>query len=170
MSYYTGRGDYYSGKGDPGLFGVIGSALRGVGSILPGPFGAVAKGLGGLIGGGGGAVPPPRNVVRGPIPQLNIPAIPTPGFGGAVARALPGGSSGYGCATGGCETGYHLDKTRGEKCVRNRRTNYTNPKALSRAAKRMDGFVTVARKALKTTKYKVVNESFKQNWRKPLKK
>jgi hypothetical protein len=54
--------------------------------------------------------------------------------------------------------------------VRNRRTNYTNPRALSRAAKRLDGFVGVARKALKTTNYKVVNKSYKQNWRKPLKR
>lgn len=166
MSYYSGTGDYYSGKGDPGFFstlgGIVGGAAGIASKVLPGPIGAAAGGVSRLLSGSSRGLATP-----GPVPR--IPANPNPGLRGAAQRLVPGGSSGYSCNSG-CGTGYHLDKTTQSKCVRNRKTNYTNPKALSRATKRVDGFVSVAKKALKSTKYKVVNESYKQNWRKPLKK
>lgn len=180
MSYYTGVGDYYSGKGDPGLFGAIGSVLGKVGkvagAVLPGPIGGVVRGVSSLISGGqptGSTVPVPRPAVpqqralttpRGPIPSIG----PVSGMTINERRTAFGGMPT--CASGACAPGYHLDKTLGVKCVRNRRTNYTNPRALSRAAKRLDGFVGVARKALKSTNYKVVSKNYKQNWRKPLKR
>ena len=176
MTYYTGMGDYYSGKGDPGLFSALGSLGRGItgfaGKFLPGPAGAIAKvahrALGGRPTTGTRPVPGPRMPVSMTPVTGGLPIPRIPSFGPQVpsAPAAMGGA----CASNGCAPGYHLDKTEGVKCVRNRRTNYTNPRALSRAAKRLDGFVGVARKALKTTNYKVVSKSYKQNWRKPLKK
>lgn len=176
MSYYTGVGDYYSGKGDPGLFGAIGSLIGGaagiVGRALPGPIGGIANVVSRALKPRSPSLPvaPPR-FTGGATPRISRPAFPVPGFQGAAQRLIPGGASGYGCAPGSaCGPGFHLDKTEGVKCVRNRRTNYTNSRALSRATKRLDGFVVVARRALKATKYKVVADSYKQNWRKPLKK
>jgi len=173
MSYYTGQGDYYSGKGDPGLFSAIGKGLGLVGSILPGPLGGAAKFAGGLLGGTKATPSTPRSY--GP----SMPAVPTPGVMGMAQRAIPGGKSGYQCNTGNsCGSGYHLNKAYsyahsaepGTMCVRNRKLNPTNPAALARASKRIDKFVNVAKGALKHTNYKVVNKSYKQNWRKPLKR
>lgn len=166
MSYYTGVGDYYSGKGDPGLFGSIGSVIGKVGglvgSILPGPIGAGAKLASKLFTG-------TKSTARAP----RAPT-PTPGMRGILERAVPGGRTGYECgSSNGCSPGYHLNKG-GENpktyCVKNRKTNYANPKALSRAADRMDGFVSIARKGLKHTPYKIVNKNYRSNWRKPTKK
>lgn len=171
MSYYTGRGDYYSGKGDPGflstLGGIIGTVGSVVGTVVPGVSTATSIAAKALGAGSSTKV----NSAGISLAGTNVPAIPTPGISGMLQRALPGGQSGYQCGAGNpCGSGYHLDKTKHEKCVRNRRTNYTNPRALARAAKRMDGFVGVARKALKTTNYKVVAKSFRANYRKPLKR
>lgn len=65
------------------------------------------------------------------IPQINI----------NPSAALPGGNPLF---------------TLGGK--RRRRMNYGNTKALTRASRRVDGFVGVARKALKHTGYKVVSK------------
>lgn len=171
MSYYSGQGDYYSGKGDPGLGSFFGGALKLGGSLIGGPLGALAKTAGTKLAGTKGS----RPLVTSGRP----PAIPVPGVQGFTQRLMPGGASGY--MSGACTAGHHLNKSdyylkggqyvaAASTCVRNRRTNYTNPRALSRAAKRLDGFVGVARKALKSTNYKVVNKSYKQNWRKPTKR
>lgn len=171
MSYYTGRGDYYSGKGDPGflstLGGIIGTAGKIVGTVVPGVRTAT-----GIVSSALTSTAKPKNIMTptGMSIPASVPAIPTPGLTGVAQRLVPGGASGYQCGSGSCDSGYHLDKTTRSRCVRNRKTNYTNPRALSRATKRLDGFVTVARKAMKSTNYKVVSKSYKQNWRKPLKR
>lgn len=163
MSYYTGRGDYYSGKGDPGIFSTLGSIVGTVGKIASNPIGYVSSAI------AKASSPRTATVAASSLTSgLRLPT-PVPGIQGTIQRAIPGGQSGYTCGSG-CAPGYHLDKTKGVKCVRNRKVNYTNPRALSRAAKRMDGFVTVARKALKSTNYKVVAKSYKANYRKPLKR
>lgn len=173
MSYYTGRGDYYSGKGDlfgsiiGGLGSLVSTAGKVAGAAIPGVGGLVSAGasaLGGILSGSGSTVKPTQGV-----------ALP---FGPSIPQ-MSGGGSGS-CGSGACNSGYHLNKTdhynrqgfvpAQSTCVRNRRTNYTNPRALARAAKRMDGFVGVARKALKSTNYKVVAKSFRANYRKPLKR
>jgi len=169
VSYYTGRGDYYSGKGDPGFASILGKVIGGVGKVAS----AVLPGVGGAIGSVASAASKALGGTKS-VKQLRgaeaAPAIPTPGVRGQLERFLPGGASGYQCAASPCAPGWHLDKTKQEKCVRNRKTNYANPRALSRATKRLDGFVTVARRAMKSTNYKVVSKSYKQNWRKPLKR
>jgi hypothetical protein len=75
-----------------------------------------------------------------------------PGFGGMVARAIPGGSTGLvvqGSPTLGCPSGYHPNKSSyflrdgtfvpaGSKCVKNRRRDPLNPKALRRSIERVN--------------------------------
>lgn len=167
MSYYTGRGDYYSGKGDlfgsiiGGLGSIVSTAGKVAGAAIPGVGGLVSAGasaLGGILSGSGSTVKPTQSTGVGV-------ALP---FGPSIPQMTGGG--GGSCGSGACSSGYHLDKTTRSRCVRNRKTNYTNPRALARAAKRMDGFVGVARKALKSTNYKVVAKSFRANYRKPLKR
>lgn len=176
MTYYTGMGDYYSGKGDPGLRSLLGGVIKTVGSavgaVVPG-VGAVSRAVGAIVSGPSRAVAAPRAMTQ-PSAQ-GFPRLPTTTFGPAlptISQPPRGGKVPGACGGGGnpCGSGWHLDKARGVKCVRNRRVNYTNPQALSRAAKRMDGFVGVARKALKSTNYKVVAKSYKANYRKPLKR
>jgi len=173
MSYYTGRGDYYSGKGDFGslLGGIIGTAGKIASAVVPGVGGLIGAGASAISGvlSGTGSVTVPT------VPQSTGIALP---FGPTIPQVSGGG--GGSCGSGQCNSGYHLNKTdhynrqgfvpARSTCVRNRKTNYTNPRALARAAKRMDGFVGVARKALKSTNYKVVAKSFRANYRKPLKR
>lgn len=173
MSYYTGRGDYYSGKGDFGS--IFGSIVKGIGTVA----GAAIPGVGGLISSGARLV---GNAISGTSSQqqttTNSIGVALP-FGPSIPQ-MSGGGGGGSCGSGQCNSGYHLNKTdhynrqgfvpARSTCVRNRKTNYTNPRALARAAKRMDGFVGVARKALKSTNYKVVAKSFRANYRKPLKR
>lgn len=155
MSYYSGQGDYYSGQGDPGIFSFIGKAVGSVakfaGGLLPGPLGGIAKGIGGILAPSAPQVQPFAQQLPfgGPRIPLSIQGIPTPGIGGAVQRALPGGASGY----QGCYPGYHLDKATKSKCVRNRSMNPANPKALRRAIRRQAGFVNLAKRTLKGSGY-----------------
>lgn len=84
------------------------------------------------------------------------PVTRTPGIGGFAERLLPGGATGFEvagmAAQGGmgtsCPPGFHPNKSSywtsqgfvpaGAKCVRNRRRNPMNPRALSRAISRVE--------------------------------
>ena len=108
-----------------------------------GPVGAVA----GVLAGGGGrrrpAIAPP-----------GLAVVPSPGTGARIARFVPGGRTGLEVAPAAgmriaCPAGHHANKsdywlmdgtfvTKGSRCVRNRRRNPMNPRALSRAIGRVD--------------------------------
>lgn len=165
MSYYTGQGDYYSGKGDPGLFGFLGGVVKkvaGVASaVLPGPLGLGA----GLINRAFGR---PQQPARAITPQLRLPVgAPVPGIRGTLQRAIPGGATGVVGGMGGCEPGYHLNKAYsyrfqaepGTMCVRNRSMNSANPKALRRAIRREKAFIGLAKSALKGTGWRMTKQS-----------
>jgi len=47
----------------------------------------------------------------------------------------------------GCPTGYHPEKSGEPYCVRNRRMNPLNPRALSRATRRVGGFARAVKRA-----------------------
>jgi len=47
----------------------------------------------------------------------------------------------------GCPTGYHPEKSGAPYCVRNRRMNPLNPRALSRATRRVGGFARAVKRA-----------------------
>jgi len=49
--------------------------------------------------------------------------------------------------TFGCQSGYHPEKSDKGYCVRNRRMNSLNPRALSRASRRVGGFARAVKRA-----------------------
>ena len=133
------RGDYLaSARGDPGLFGFLGKAVKGalgvVSRFAPGPIGGIARTLGGLIPGGGGprAITPTMMASR---QQAGPGGLKIPGLRGLGQRIVPGGQTGY--------------------YPRRRRMNPGNVKALRRAMRRQDSFVKLARRALRGSKYKI---------------
>jgi len=172
MSYYTVRpaGDYktYGYAGDPGF---LSSLWKGIKKIAPTVLGAAFGGpIGGVIaggiGGGGGRTPP-----QFPVPPGTVGgAVSFPGGVSVSGAFVPGGSvvqtggrggkfGGRGTAVapyvggaGACPSGYHLDKLTGTKCVRNRRMNVANPRALRRSMRRVQGFEKLARRTITFTR------------------
>jgi len=144
MAYY--QGDYY--RGDPGLLGFLGKTIKGAatGFITGGPLGAI-----------GGAVKthlrPQTSVARAPSSAtftrwaqpttIAAPQISPPGP--AIMPMMP--------------PGLKISPTTGMPVKRRRRMNVTNDKALRRAVRRTDGFVKLAKRALRGTGYTVVSKS-----------
>jgi len=143
--------------GDPGFFDFLGGVVKkglGVVSGLGIPFVSGAAGVArGLLGGGRG--PGMSGVQRiDPImlaSRMGQQGLPTtePRRGGRafLERAVRGGETGMGA---GCTQGYRPNKSGywlnsgeyvepGSTCVKSRRMNPLNPKALSRAARRIEG-------------------------------
>lgn len=134
MGYLHNRGDYGRMRGDPGILGTLGKLAGGlVSSIVPG--GSI---VGSAIRALGGRSP------TGP----SRPMVALPSFPGISGQAVRGGSTKSNAA----------DKRALERSMggpRRRRMNVTNAKALRRAIRRTDGFVKLAKKALKGTGYTV---------------
>lgn len=157
------RGDYLrSARGDPGIFSFLGKAvgtIARVGSkILPGPAGAILGTVGGFLGGRAARPTPPAGFA--PM-QTSMTGLQLGGPRGitlgvqrtqavtASARVQNGG--------GGCPSGYHLNKSGyydrsgfvppGSRCVRNRRMNVANPRALRKGLRRVAGFGKLASRA-----------------------
>ena len=163
MSYYSRpQGDYktYGYAGDPGWLSSIWKGIKKVapsiiGGFVGGPVGAV---IGSQSGGGGGkqltvpgtfggtvAFPGGMTVGGAYTPGTIVPGQGRlPPFTAKGAGVLPyggrttAGFSAQGCPQ--CPTGYHFDKRTGLKCVRNRRMNVANPRALRRSLRRIQGF------------------------------
>lgn len=139
MAYY--QGDYY--RGDPGFFGDIGrflggaaKAAVGVGAaVLPGPAGMALRFVKQKISRPTTrqVTPPPPISIQPPqmMPFVQPPSTIQPGVGVGPGVMMP---------------------TR-----KRRRMNVANPKALRRAIRREQGFVKLARKALKGTGYRVTS-------------
>lgn len=132
MAYFGGTQNL---RGDPGFFDTF-KRIAG-GFVRGGPIGAITSAF----------TPPPR--------QQRVPAIgrgrpqavvPVPGLRGTFERALPFGRTGF--QVGGADMR-----------PRRRRMNVGNTKALRRAIRRTDGFVRLARSALKNTGFKIVSKS-----------
>lgn len=179
MAYVYQRanyGDYYQAGG---IFGTIGSVLGKVtkvaSKVLPGPPGAIAGAIGSAIF--------PRQFTGPMAQQRTIPAptgIMGPGPGTQI-QTTPYLGLPVHTGAGGCASGFHLNKSdyflkngtfiaAGTKCVRNRKMNPGNSRALRRGVRRSEAFVGLARRALKGTGKKVVAQGYRSNWRKPLKK
>jgi len=152
-----GGAQVYTGNPTPYRPGVsplsIAPSFTGVPAVIP----AVISGTVGALGGIGDVAdmicryfPNLCNIaVPGqpyPTPSPRTPAPPTPG-----TPITPGFVPG----TGECPGGYHWNKGRyltrqgvveqGTRCVKNRRMNPTNPRALARAIRRGDSFVRLAK-------------------------
>jgi len=168
MSYY-GRpmGDYktYGYAGDPGFLSSLWKGIKKIaptviGGVIGGPVGAlVAGGAGGGGGGGkrtavsvpgtfGGTVAFPGGMSIGGAytPGTIVPGQGRlPPFTASGPGVLPyGGRGGGACAT--CPTGWHFAKDGSGRCVRNRRMNVANPRALRRSLRRVQGFEKLVRR------------------------
>lgn len=155
MSYaQRPMGDYktYGYAGDPGflsgLWRVVKKVARPIiGGLIGGPVGAV---IGGAVATGTAPRPP---AMPTPPPGTVGGAVSFPG-GVTVSGAMVPGAPGAGVA-GACPSGYHQAKDGSGRWVRNRRMNVANPKALRKAIRRTDGFVKLAKRALKGTGFAV---------------
>lgn len=182
MGYYREAGDYYRQAG--GLFGSLfgavkkvgGAVVKGIGTTLStgNPLSGVVAAGSSLIG--SGASP---TMYQGPMVSMGGSLPPMPGTSLAAGGKASGTALAKPPATGVCIGGWHLNKSTyytrtngqlvhaGTHCVKNRKLNPGNAKALRRAVRRQEAFVGLARRAMKGTNYKVVNKSYRQNWRKP---
>ena len=171
MSYYQRpMGDYktYGYAGDPGFLSSLWKGIKKIaptviGGLIGGPAGAVLASAGG--GGGAPRLPAPPGTVGGAITfpggtSVGLGYQPTtiapgqgrlPPFTAAGPGVLPGGGRGGSMVP----SGYHFAKDGSGRLVRNRRMNIANPRALRRAIRRTDGFVKLAKRALKGTGYAV---------------
>ena len=159
MPYYNRpMGDYRTGgygypQGDPGLLGFLGKIIKPIWKKLIKPqLGGI---IGGALGGATAAVVVPAG--QAVVPYTGAPAAPTsmPGAGMMVAQGLGAAAAGYMGARpmgGVCPSGYHPAKDGSGRCVRNRRMNVANPRALRRSIRRVKGFDKLARKSIKIVK------------------
>jgi hypothetical protein len=176
MGYLRGdylRGDGHYMRGDPGIFGDIWGGIKGAvgGFVSGGPLGAI----GGALRGSGIIKPSaPRQLqAPGQLPPIMAPTSTTSiGPGGSVFKRTEYGvqtqgmpAMGAACEDG-CPKGYHLNKSSyftregfvaaGTKCVKNRRMNVVNPKALRRGIRRAKGAVKLLKKSAGSMGYSVV--------------
>jgi len=174
MSYYRGdyyRGDYY--RGDPGIFGSIGKFIGGVGktvarvagAVLPGPVGMLARAIAPPASAGGRVTffPPEPSIVNPFSPGIPSYAMPPAGGGGGQLPMVIDSRTGQLCLMKGTRANKSTYITRGggtsrwpmqlqihpkgTECVKTRRMNVANPRALRRAIRRTAGFVKLARRA-----------------------
>jgi len=109
----------------------------------------VREGIDIFFGGGGG------NTLQQPGPLVLPQQSPTPGLfppGGLQGPVGLGGRGRVPMITmpngfAGCPTGYHPMKDGQPWCTRNRRMNPLNPRALSRAGRRVGGFARAVKRA-----------------------
>lgn len=90
---------------------------------------------------GGFQLPVP--IPRFPLPVPRVPGrlpTPRPGGGGRFPFPIPIPIPLGGGGSDACPRGFHPDKKTGTKCVRNRRMNPLNPRALKRSLRRIDRF------------------------------
>lgn len=149
MGYYRGdyyRGDYYRGD--------LGGFFKGVGKVIGGGVkGFISGGPLGAIGGAVAALKKPSMAMPIATSAPLVPIAGTMGIGGAIkigSKIL----TGIGAVEGAqAVAGFFGRNGNGGK----RRTmNHLNPKALSRATRRVEGFVKKARKAVSPLGYTVV--------------
>lgn len=171
MAYYM-RGDYATGgygygRGDPGFLsklwkGVKGIVIPAAATMLGGPVlgGLAAAGMSkptpGIIPTPGRAQPQQQvGVAVGPMRFSSTDFYPpVPQFvGGRMPAATAHEKMAMASSQGGCcPVGYHLDKRTGTRCVRNRRMNIANPRALRRAMRRVQGFEKLAKRTITFTR------------------
>lgn len=185
--------------GDPGLFGFLGKAVKGITGLvskaLPGPIGAAAGAVSRVLPGTGRGTPRVVSARQaGVSPMLGRTA--ALGGAGLVAGTLGGAFGGNGrcgpgqvrvgnrCVSPGdvfpggapfispagpaagtqiaCPSGFHPNKQsyrlkdgtfvpKGSKCVKNRRRNPLNPRALDRAISRVSSAKRASKKLSRIT-------------------
>jgi len=163
-------GDYktYGYAGDPGFLSSLWKGFKKVAAFIPGPIGAIAR-VAGAVGAGVAGVKllqPP-----GGFPQVKPASFPAQTFippgSGAIGPGRPGfplptylGAGRTGGPTRGsvamtdgcCPQGFHPEKSGKGYCVRNRRMNVGNARALRRGMRRVQGFEKLARRTISFTR------------------
>jgi hypothetical protein len=139
------------GPGDPGLFSFLGKIAKKAVSFIPGVGPIISTALD-VIGVGGRPRAPAQ--VQLPIPTLppsGVRQFVQPSTALRVGQALvPGGQTGTETVSVACPKGWHANKSgyflmsgewvgEGTKCVKNRRKNPMNARALSSAITRVNG-------------------------------
>jgi len=96
----------------------------------------------------------PDEFIGGPLMQRQGPVTDLPMVPDFIDRmlsgTLPRGAVSFiemPNGTTGCPSGYHPEKSNKPYCVRNRRMNALNPRALSRASRRVGGFARAVKRA-----------------------
>jgi len=171
MSYYARpMGDYktYGYAGDPGFLSSLWKGVKKIGgAVLKAAFPVPAAIYGAV------KTPPIRMDIGFPTPgtpggmPTSFPGVgATPGtlgafmgragpaFPSAVAgqiAGLPRGARSFG-PDGLCPCGFHPEKSGKGYCVRNRRMNVANPRALRRGMRRVSGFEKLARRTISFTR------------------
>ncbi len=172
MSYYSpAAGDYktYGYAGDPGFLSSLWGGIKKVGkAVLTAAFplpaaviGAVTQpkrlpappGISGPVFPGGGALMlQPGAGARGPAQAGWLPG-PSATSASMATGISPGPTRGSLMMIGGvCPVGYHPEKSGLPYCVRNRRMNVANPRALRRGMRRVQGFEKLARRTITFTR------------------
>ena len=122
-----------------------------LGSVFGGLKKAVGVGLATLTGGPAGGAASLLSIRRGSPPPIG-PTFAGPGAPGIKRQAqafFPGGATGFEGLKLACQAGHHPNKSsyflldggfveKGTRCVKNRRRNPMNPRALDRAISRVD--------------------------------
>lgn len=148
-----GSGFVRPGVGDPGLFGFLGKAVKGISGLIPGPIGDISRKIFGtqpVLRAQPAVVPSTTTFFQQATQQAGPPK---PGVRAAVERFVPGGETGRFEPNGGmmlaCPTGHHPNKSdyflkdgsfvqKGTRCVKNRRRNPLNARAADRAISRIE--------------------------------
>jgi len=109
--------------------------------------GLIRQGIDLIFGGGGGGG---ITTLQGGVPET-LPRFPNTGpFTGPLLPTITGGRAPFITMPNGlpgCPSGYHPEKSGKAYCVRNRRMNPLNPRALSRATRRVGGFARAVKRA-----------------------
>jgi len=171
MPYYGQmRGDYRTygyGMGDPGWLSSIWKGVKKM--VIPAVGGALLGPVGIALGRAATMKPSPGIMTQRAQPRQDIglrmgPIAarstdfypPVPQFAGQpmTRRGAAGMENlgGVGAGTGCCPRGFHLAKDGSGKCVRNRRMNVANPRALRRSMRRVQGFEKLARRSISFTR------------------
>ena len=156
--YYRPSGDYATGgygrgMGDPGLLGFLGKIAKPI-------WKSIKPIVGGMIGGAMGAPlmgPPMVAPGTAVVPYGAAPPAPPsmPGVGAVVGQTIGAAAGAFAAARpmgGVCPSGYHPAKDGSGRCVRNRRMNIANPRALRRSMRRVKGFEKLAKKTISFTR------------------
>lgn len=155
MSYaQRPMGDYktYGYAGDPGWLSSVWKvikpmAARVVGGLVGGPVGAALAGAALGVAGGkamgppGPALAPPPGTVGGAV-----------SFPGGTTVSVAGVLPSHAALGAHAPAGFHLDKATRSRWVRNRRMNVSNPRALRRSMRRVQGFEKLAKRTISFTR------------------
>lgn len=153
MGYY--QGDFYAGaRGDPFWGSLVGLARSGIGALVGAARGRGSPAAAGMaiekITGAGRAI-----MQRGTSAIIKHPVLSAAAAAGVVGAAVGVEGQRMMMGAGACPKGFHMSKPHkchgaviGSRCVKNRRMNVANGRALSRAVRRLHHFARKYRKVV----------------------